>query len=69
MALSINVHKSFREFILRLIFLTLQKINKTMSAKDDLHHIITGVGISINLPKAPEVLIKSVAMLSNRNCL
>lgn len=40
-----------------------------MRARDDLHQIITGVGISINLPKAPDVLIKSVAILSNKNCL
>lgn len=37
-------------------------INK--KPKDDRHHIITGVGISIYLPNAPEVLIKSVARVN-----
>ena len=69
MALKINVQRSLRECILRLIFLILQKINKKIRARDDLHQTITGVGISINFPNAPDVLINSVAMLSNKNCL
>lgn len=64
-----NVQRSFLEFILRLIFLNLQKAKSNTRANDDLHQIITGVGISINLPKAPDVLINSVARLSNKNCL
>ena len=64
-----NVQRSFFEFILRLIFLNLQKAKSNIKANEDLHQIITGVGISINLPNAPEVLINSVARLSNRNCL
>ena len=35
--------------------------------KDDRHHIITGVGISIYFPSAPEVLIKSVARVNPNN--
>lgn len=64
-----KVQRSFLELILRSIFLNLQNTYKIIRAKDDLHQIITGVGISINLPKAPDVLIKSVAKFSSKNCL
>jgi len=64
-----NVQRSFRELILRLTFFNLQKMNRNMRARDDRHQTITGVGISINLPKAPEVLINSVAIFSSKNCL
>ena len=42
-----------------------EKTNKNIIAKNDLHHIVTGGGISMNLPKAPEVLIKKVASVSS----
>ena len=64
MELNKNVEKSFFECILRLIFLNLQKMKRKTNPKDARHQIITGVGISINLPKAPEVLIKTVARSS-----
>ena len=64
-----KVQRSFLKFILRFIFLNLQIANRIKSATDDLHQIMTGVGISINLPKAPDVLMKSVAKFSSKNCL
>ena len=40
-----------------------------MAAKNALHQTVTGGGISINLPKAPEVLINKVAKTSSESCL
>jgi hypothetical protein len=42
-----------------------QNANKIIAAKIQRHQIITGVGISINLPKGPEVLINNVARVRN----
>lgn len=33
------------------------------------HQIVTGAGISMYLPKAPDVLIKKVAKVSSKTCL
>ena len=69
MALKMNVQRSFRDRILRSTFFNLQKTKRIISARDDRHHTITGVGMSINLPNAPEVLMNKVAMFSKKNCL
>jgi hypothetical protein len=60
----INVNLSGLELILKLIFLNLQYINKKTAAKADLHQIITGIGISMYLPNAPDVLTKTVAIVN-----
>ena len=39
-----------------------------MSPKKERHQIITGVGISIKRPNAPEVLISREARLSSKTC-
>ena len=43
-----------------------QKRNNIIVAKIERHQIITGVGISINLPKGPDVLRQTVAKISNK---
>jgi hypothetical protein len=64
MELNINVEKSFFECILRLIFLNLQKMKRNRNPNEPRHQTVIGVGISINLPKTPEVLMKTVAKRS-----
>ena len=68
-ALKTMVGMSFFEFILSASFLYLQKTNRKMAPKMQRHHIITGVGSAMNLPKAPDVLISKVANVSKSKWL
>ena len=61
--------KSFFERMFNLMFLYLQYPNKISIAKMLRHQIVTGAGISMYLPKAPDVLIKKVAKVSSKTCL
>ena len=61
------VGKSFLDFGARRILTILEKIIRNTNANAQRHHTITGVGIAINLPKAPEVLINNVAKLSSNS--
>lgn len=60
----IKVSLSEPEYTLSLIFLYLQNRNKNTAAKAHLHQIRTGIGISIYLPNAPDVLMKIVAKVN-----
>lgn len=65
MALTTMVGKSFLDLGAKRILTILENIYKNTNANAQRHQTITGVGIAINLPKAPEVLINNVAKLSS----